>query len=273
MTRPLENVTVAITEHRYTKEFAKLFERFGAEVYVCPLMEERPVQNRDEVQEFIRLITSGSFDMMIFLTGVGARFLLAEAESMGCKSELLAALQKLTIVARGPKPVTALHQAGIKVDIMPNIPTSAGIVETLAAHDLGGKRVGLQLYGVPNPDLCSALIARGADIRTVQVYNYGSASDRTAINALVEKLLGGQIEVITFTSAFQVHFLFEAADGLGSGSDLTNRLNSGTIVASIGDVTTRALGERGVAPKITPKEPKMASLVNAIAEFFEKRSS
>lgn len=273
MSQPLENITVAITEHRYTKEFAKLFERLGAKLHICPLMEERPVENRGELQEFVRRITSGSLDMMVFLTGVGARLLLAEAESMGSKPDVLAALQKMTIVARGPKPVTALHQAGIKVDITPKVPTSAGIIETLGAIDLRGKRVGVQLYGVPNPELCSALVSQGADIQTVQVYNYGSASDRTAINALVEKLLEREIDVIPFTSAFQAHFLFEAATGLGNALALTNCLNSGSVVASIGEVTTRALGEHGVVPKILPKEPKMASLVSAVAEFYEKKKS
>ena len=271
MPQPLENITVAITEHRYTKEFGKLFERLGATLYVCPLMEERPVEDRGELQAFVRLLTSGSLDMMIFLTGVGARLLLEEAELMGSKFDFLAALTKITIVARGPKPVTALHQVGIKVDITPKVPTSAGIIETLGWKDLRGKRVGVQLYGVPNPELCSALVSQGAEIHTVQVYNYGSASDPAVINALVEKILGGQIQVIPFTSVFQVHFLFQAAADLGTAPALAKCLNSGTVVASIGDVTTRALAEHGVVPKVLPKEPKMASLVSAVAEFWERK--
>jgi uroporphyrinogen-III synthase len=268
---PLEHITVAITEHRYTNEFGKLFERIGAELYVCPLMEERPVANRDEVRAFIGLITSNSLDVMIFLTGVGARFLIAEAEAMGCKADMLASLQQLKVVARGPKPVAALHQVGIKVDISAKVPTSAGIAETLKEHDLRGKRVGVQLYGLPNPELCTALEAQGADVRSVQVYNYGAASDRTAVNALVHKILGGEINVIPFTSAYQVHILFEAAADLGNSPALANALNDGTVVASIGEVTSRALIERGVTPKVTAQEPKMASLVNAVAEFYKNR--
>ena len=79
MRRPLENIEVAIVEHRFTKEFSALFERFGAKVHACPLLEERPVENRGELQEFVRNVVSGDLDVMIFLTGVGARF-LREAE-------------------------------------------------------------------------------------------------------------------------------------------------------------------------------------------------
>src|SRR2546428_6727845 len=83
MMQPLENITVAVLEHRFTKEFSTLFERLGAAVHPCPLLEEKPVENREELQDFVRRVVSGKLDVMIFLTGVGARFLVAEAESMG----------------------------------------------------------------------------------------------------------------------------------------------------------------------------------------------
>src|SRR5205814_710589 len=119
MAQPLDNVTVAILEHRFTKEFSSLFERLGATVHACPMLEEKPVENRGELQEFVRHVVSGSLDMMIFLTGVGARFLVSEAESMGVKEDFLSALGKMTIVVRGPKPVAALRQFGLRPDVVP----------------------------------------------------------------------------------------------------------------------------------------------------------
>src|SRR5215831_8294073 len=110
MAQPLKDVTIAIVEHRFTKEFSTLFERLGATVYACPLLMEKPVENRDELQDFVRQLVAGNFDMMIFLTGVGARFLVAEAESMGVKESFLRALGSVVVVVRGPKPVNALRQ-------------------------------------------------------------------------------------------------------------------------------------------------------------------
>ena len=55
---------------------------------------------------------SGNLDIMIFLTGVGAKFLISEAESIGLKDPFLGALEKITVVVRGPKPVAALRQFG-----------------------------------------------------------------------------------------------------------------------------------------------------------------
>src|SRR5215470_12845534 len=70
MAQPLEHVTVAILEHRYTKEFSTLFERLGATVRACPLLEEKPLENRDELQKFVRRVIAAGLDVMIFLTGV-----------------------------------------------------------------------------------------------------------------------------------------------------------------------------------------------------------
>src|SRR5215510_14635325 len=57
MAQPLAGVTVAIVEHRFTKEFTILFERLGAAVHACPMLEEKPVENRNELREFVRRTT------------------------------------------------------------------------------------------------------------------------------------------------------------------------------------------------------------------------
>ena len=271
MTAPLENITVAITEHRYGSEFAKLFERFGAIVRVCPMVEEKPVENRDEIRSFIQSVNAGSLDIMIFLTGVGARFLISEAEEMGVKAEFLSKLSNLTTVVRGPKPLAALNRAGIRVAISAQTPTSEGLVETLQSHDLKDKRIGVQLYGTPNAYLCSALEARGASVRAISIYTYGAPANSEPAGRLIDDIINRRIDVVAFTSAPQIRFLFAAAADLGRASDLAASLNDATIVASIGGVTNRALEEKGITPEIVPTEPKMGAMANAVAEFFKQQ--
>src|SRR5215471_3404856 len=134
MAGTLENISVAILEHRFTKEFSTLFEKLGATVYACPLLEEKPVENRVELQSFVRSLLDGQIDMMIFLTGVGARFLVAESESVGQRGAFLEALAKMTIVVRGPKPVAALRQLGLRAHVVPENPTTEGVIEALRSQ-------------------------------------------------------------------------------------------------------------------------------------------
>jgi uroporphyrinogen-III synthase len=270
---PLRGLTVSIVEHRYGREFGAMLERQGATICACPLVEERPVQNREEVQAFIRKVVSGSLSMMVFLTGVGARFLVEEAERMGEKGSFLEALGRLKVVARGPKPVAVLHRLGVRVDVKPKKPTSEGVVEALSDVDLSGARVGVQLYGVPNPTLCEALKSRGAEVLAVQVYSYGTASNAGETRVFIEKILGGTIDVIIFTSAPQVRALFEASEASGLAAALAACLGERPVVAAIGGVTNRALVERGVEALIIPDDPSLASLARAVGAFFEREAS
>ena len=273
MTQPLEHFTIVILEHRFTKEFSALLERFGASVYACPLLEERPVENREELEKFVRQAAASNLDVMIFLTGVGARFLVSAAESIGLKNEFLQALNKMTIVVRGPKPVAALRQFGVHVDVIPNNPTTEGVIEALRDQGLQGRRVGVQLYGTPNPQLVSALEAKGANVTPVQVYAYGAAADSSAVNALITKLLNGEAKVIAFTTATQVGMLFDFARQLGHSEALRTALRNNVVIASVGEITSRALGEQGLVPKIVPKQPKMGTLAQAVADYFMERKA
>jgi uroporphyrinogen-III synthase len=270
MAQPLEQLTVAILEHRFTKEFSSLLERFGATVYACPMLEEKPVENRQELEEFVRQVAAGNLDMMIFLTGVGARFLVSASASIGLKDEFLQALNKMTVVVRGPKPVAALRQLAVRVDVIPDNPTTEGVIEALRARDLQNSRVGVQLYGTPNPQLVSSLESRGAKVTAVQVYAYGAASDTTAVSALINKIVNDEIQVIAFTSAPQVRILFDFARQLGRADAVTAKLKASVVIASVGEVTNRALDEQGLSPKIVPKQPKMGALAQAVAEYFQR---
>src|SRR5438876_11626802 len=103
MPQPLDQVTIGILEHRFTKEFTTLLQRFGATVYACPMLEERPVENREELEQFVRHVAAGNFDLMMFLTGVGARFLVSASATARLKNAFLHARDQILIFDRGPK--------------------------------------------------------------------------------------------------------------------------------------------------------------------------
>jgi uroporphyrinogen-III synthase len=270
MPGPLENISVAILEHRFTKEFSTLFEKLGATVVACPLLEEKPVENREELQMFIHHVLEGRLDAMIFLTGVGARFLIAEADAMGAKERFLQGLGRLLIIVRGPKPVAALRQFGLHPNITPDNPTTEGVIEALRSQDLQGKKIGVQLYGTPNPQLVSALEAKGATVTPVQVYAYGAAADSTAVDHMISRIMDGQVQVIAFTSGPQVGMLFDFAARSGLADALATALRTKVTVASIGEVTSRALQQRGITPGIVPTQSKMGALAQAVGDHFAR---
>ena len=272
MAEPLKGRTVAIVEHRYSREMQTLFERLGARVHACPMILEQPVEDKTEVRRFINSVIAGAMHFVIFMTGVGARTLAAEAESIGLRQQLLDALQQTTVVVRGPKPVKALRELRVRIDVVPEVPTSEGVIEALRHHDVRGKRVGIQLYGVTNPQLVEGIQAMGAEVFPVEVYRYGEASNSNEVRAFIDTLRSGNIDVIAFTSAPQVRALFRASDKLGLRSALSEKLRDRTLIASIGEVTNAALlAEAGLHPAIVPEDPKMGALVRAVSEYYESQ--
>jgi uroporphyrinogen-III synthase len=105
----------------------------------------------------------------------------------------------------------------------------------------------------------------------VSLYSYTQASDTSAIEDMLKKVLAREIDAITFTSATQVPFLFRTLDGLADPVAFRKRLKNDVVVVSVGEITSRALRDVGVQPHVEPSEPKMGPMVKALAEFFEKR--
>jgi uroporphyrinogen-III synthase len=268
--RPLAGRTIAITEHRLERELASLIERRGGRVVSCPLLEERPTSDVPQLDAFVREVIEPGLDMMVFFTGVGFRFLYERALAMRQGPDFLEGLRRTRVVARGPKPRAALRKVGLRVDLAPEDPTSEGLLELLGLEDLAEKRVGVQLYGTPNESFCDRLEDWGAKLRTVQVYEYRAASDTERVGDFITRLLSGEVDVVTFTSAPQVSALFSHATRIGRDEELVRAMRETLVVAAIGRVTNRALEERGCGARIIPASSKLAPMVEAIARCFEE---
>ena len=268
MTLPLENKVVAITEHRFGPEFRELITRHGARVLACPLLEEKPVEDRREVRRFIRTVIDGGVDTVVFFTGVGVRFLIEEAKMIGEKELFVTALKNSQLVVRGSKPAVALRKEGIQPDLISTTPTSGGVLDSLRSGELKSRSIGVQRYAEQSGDFCSELERSGARVFPVDVYTYGAVSDAAAVGRLIDSLVDGSIDVITFTSAPQVRTLFSAASESGLAKALSDSLTERVVVAAIGEVTAQALSDHGVRVAIRPEVPRMGAMAQAIADHF-----
>src|SRR6188474_2001831 len=105
---------VAALESRNRVEMARLIEKFGGQAFVSPSMREVRIDHNREAIDFAHRLITGEIDVMIFLTGVGFRHLLAAVEKDVERKRYLNALADITTVCRGPKPVAAMAEVGLK---------------------------------------------------------------------------------------------------------------------------------------------------------------
>ncbi len=263
---------VLALESRRAIELAKLVGTYGGEPLVAPAMREVPLESNKEALAFAKALFAGEFDMVIFLTGVGTRALLSVVETAYKREDYVAVLQRVKVVARGPKPVAALRELGTTPAITAPEPNTWR--ELLLALDeaasreelrLRGARVAVQEYGVSNPELLSGLRERGAAVTRVPVYQWALPEDCAPLQAAVKSLVAGEIDVVLFTTGVQVTHLFQIAAEMKLEEPM--RLGLGrAVVASIGPTTSEELQRHGVRADLEPSHPKMGFLVKEAAE-------
>ena len=251
---------VLALESRRTTEMAELIRRQGGEPFVAPSMREAPVERNQEAFAFAERLFAGEFDMMALLTGVGTRQLHRLLATRFPENAFPDALRRLTIVARGPKPVAALREMGLTAALVAPEPNTWH--ELLAVIEgRPERRIAVQEYGRANPELMGALRAHFAEVTPVRVYQYALPEDPEPLREAARRLAGGQFQVALFTSAVQIEHLMAVAEDPAA----TLAALRGIKVASIGPTTSEALEEFGVTPWIEPSHPKMGILVHEAA--------
>ncbi|MCU1317753.1 MAG: hypothetical protein JWN63_3075, partial [Candidatus Acidoferrum typicum] len=259
---------VLALESRRAAELAKLIASYGGRPIVAPSMREVPLESNKEALTFAARLLAGEFEMVVFLTGVGTRTLLGVVEKVHDRGEYVAALQRVIVVARGPKPVAALREIGITPDITAPEPNTWR--ELLRALDDAGKasperglqgaRVAVQEYGVSNPELLAGLSERGAQVTRVPVYQWALPHDLAPLRAAISAIAEGTVDVVLFTTAVQAVHLFQVAAEMKLEESVKNGLNR-AMVASIGPTTSEELERRGIRADLEPSHPKMGYLV------------
>jgi uroporphyrinogen-III synthase len=153
-------------------------------------------------------------------------------------------------ITRGPKPARALRDLGLKTDLAAEQPTTVGVIASLRAFDLQGRRVGVQLYGTePNRPLVEFLLGAGASVSTVAPYVYADAADDQAVADLLARMKSGSLDAIAFTSTPQVERLFAVAP-----ADEVRGALARTLVAAVGPVVAETLHKHGVQSRLVPEE-------------------
>jgi uroporphyrinogen-III synthase len=253
MTLPLEGKTVALAEGRQLEDLVRLLEKEGATTLRCPMLAILDAADAKPIVAWLKELVAGKFHVVVLLTGEGLRRLVGFAERAGIKDDVVAALGKVSLVTRGPKPGQALKEIGLKPTLVAAAPTTDGVITTLKRETLAKRTVGVQLYSESNPPLTDFLSASGATVRTVQPYVYAPAADADRVADLIQRAANGAVDAIVFTSSPQVDRLFEVAAERNL-QDAWKRALDRVKIASVGPVVSDTLRQRGARADIQPEQ-------------------
>ena len=186
-----------------------------------------------------------------------------------------------------------LRSFGIKVDFVPQENTLKGILNLLKGRDITGKTVAILWHGEEQSAKIREDLHRAGASNIIEASSYtysfetqkdGAsilrsmgfqflAPDEVKVVKLMEDIIGGNIDAITFTSPPSVRDLFKIANVHGMSSSLKDSLNENVIVAAVGPSTGEALEENGCHVDVMPQIFKMGPMVKSLCDYVGREGA
>ncbi|MBZ5601418.1 MAG: uroporphyrinogen-III synthase, partial [Acidobacteriia bacterium] len=105
-------------ESRRAREMEAMIRRLEGDAFVAPSVQERALEGHADAIRFIERLETGDFNLVICMTGAGLAFLRDVAAKHMPVERLAAALRRVTIVVRGPKPVPVLREMNVEAQVV-----------------------------------------------------------------------------------------------------------------------------------------------------------
>lgn len=259
--RPLFGRRIVVTRSRsQASVLVERLEELGAETLEVPTIE---FAAPDDVAPLERAACeAGCYDWVVFtsVNGVAAFF-----DALSRNGRDARALGGCRIAAIGPATASALAAHGIAADLVPSEYKAEGVFAALEAQTpgLAGTRVLIPRAQVARETLPELLEKAGAVVDVVAAYKTVAATGERA-GELVEQLLSGRIDAITFTSSSTARNLVALL-----GEDAREALAHASLV-SIGPITTQTLENAGLHVAAQAQTYTIPGLVQTLCEMFTR---
>ena len=267
--------TVGITADRRWDEQAGLFERRGATVQHGPSIRTLPLGSDQRLRSATEEVIERGPAVLVANTGLGIRSWFSAAETWGLAEPLVEALRLARIYARGPKASGAVQLNGLDVEERAPTERLREAVELASAVVRPGDAVALQLDGSGESAEADRLRQAGIDVIEVPVYEWTMPTDVAPAQRLVEDVIAGKIQAVTFTAGPSIRNLMSIAAERDLDDALRHALTSGLVVVGcVGPVCAEVAAEHGLASPhlVVPRTWRLGPLVRAVAERLAERT-
>ncbi|UED86053.1 uroporphyrinogen-III synthase [Streptomyces profundus] len=269
--RPLDGFTVGVTAARRAEELGALLRRRGAEVVHAPALRIVPLADDDQLLDATKRLIEHAPDLVVATTAIGFRGWVEAADGWGVGEQLLATLATAEVLARGPKVRGAIRAAGLTESWSPASESMAEVLQRLLDQDVSGRRIALQLHGEPLPGFMEALRAAGAEVVDVPVYRWMPPADITPVDRMIETVIAGGLDAVTFTSAPAAASLLRRAEERALLEPLLDAFKRGVLAACVGPVTALPLRTHDV-PTRAPERFRLGPLVQLLCAELPARA-
>jgi uroporphyrinogen-III synthase len=269
---PLAGRRVAVTSTRKAAELCGMLERRGATVVHAPTLKEQAVVDHGALRRATQDLVADGVDVLVATTGTGVNAWLDAASTWHLDETLKATLDRADILARGPKSVGALRRHGLRELWSPDTEQLDDVLAHLRRRDLRGRRLVLQEHGQSLAVEAEALRRAGALVTVVSTYRCDPADDLAPVFALVDLVVGRELDAVTFTSAPAVTTLLAVAAAAGLRDAVVEAFRGDVLAMCVGPVTAAAWLPYGV-PAAHPTRSRLGAMVSALEAELAAREA
>lgn len=259
----LAGKTIAITASRRSDEQVAAFERQGARTLVAPTVRIVPVADDTQLHAATDFILAHPPKVLLVTTGYGLNGWFDSARERGLEEELREALKSTTILVRGAKGRGAVRSLGFEDSGMAAEERTASLVTLALEHGVAGKHVVIQQHGSPDIAQEQRLVEAGAQVTAVVPHRWEQPDRPELVDHLIDALLAGELDAVTFTAAPAVSALFEAAQKRGDLESVLDAFRTHTLAAAVGPVTAEPFVEQGIEP-LAPERFRLGALIKDV---------
>ena len=271
---------VLALETRRSAEIEEIVRKYGGEPLVVPAVREIRLESQEHAFLFAAGLMRGEYDLVIFLTDPGVRTLIDVVRGRYDLETFLAALRKVKVASRGPKPAAALAHYGVQVSVTAPEPyTWRELMNGIEEHfgdALADMRVAVQEYAASNPEFLLALAESSKSVTRIPLYEWALPEDVKPLRECVLGIARKYVDIVLFTTAVQVIHLFQVANGMACTDSMQAGLQA-CVILSIGPSTSEELRRHGLTPDFEPAHPKIHSLLlealEQLPQLLEKKRS
>jgi uroporphyrinogen III methyltransferase/synthase len=252
--RPLFGKRIVVTRSRaQASEFIERLEALGAEAVEMPTIRIADPEDFAPLDAAIDDIESFDWVVLTSVNAVG-RFI----DRLLARGKDIRDLKGIKICAIGSATADEVRKYKMRVDLIPAKYVAESILEALQkTEEIKGRS-----FLLPRADIARSLLPdeiKKLGGEAVEVDVYRTVLEEAADQHVIERLLSGNIDLVTFTSSSTARNFAQLL-----GPDRLDQIKTKSRFASIGPITTQTAKELGIPIHIEAEQHDIPGLVEAI---------